>query len=52
MKIYFNVCNKYSKSKNPKISCIFQKTLVISLGYGQCGREYKKHLKKKNHLKY
>ena len=20
MKIYFNVCNKYSKSKNPKIS--------------------------------
>ena len=25
MKIYCNVCNKYRKSKNPKISNIFKK---------------------------
>ena len=38
--------------KTLKYHVFFKKILVISLGYGQCGREYKKHLKKKNHLKY
>ena len=42
MKICCNVCNKYRKSKNPKISYIFKKTLGISIVYSKCGHEYKK----------
>ena len=38
MKIYCNVCNKYRKSKNPKISC-------LSIVFRKCGHEYKKIFK-------
>ena len=31
MKMYRNVCNKYRKSKKPKISYIFKKDLVFLL---------------------
>ena len=27
-------CNKYRKFKNPKISCLFDKTLVLSTIFG------------------
>ena len=51
-KIYRNVCNKYRKFKNPKISCIIKKTLGLSSVYSKGGHEYKVYLKKKNQLKY
>ena len=52
IKIYCNVCNKYRKSKNPKISYIFKKTLSLCIVYSKCGNEYKEIFKKKNQLKY
>ena len=36
-KIYCIKCNKYTKFKVPKISYIFNKTLVISIICGKCG---------------
>ena len=36
MKIYYNVCNKYRKSKNPEIS------LGIFIIYSKCDHEHKK----------
>ena len=35
-KIYCIKCNKYRKLKNPKISCIFNGTLVLSIICGKC----------------
>ena len=60
MKIYCNVCNKYKKFKNPKMSYIFKKTLSLSIVYSECGLLFtvsvvmnvKKYLKKKNQMKY
>ena len=37
MKMYCNVCNKYRKFKNHKISYIFKKTLDFSIVYSECG---------------
>ena len=45
MKTYCNVCNKYRKFKNPRISYVFQKTLDLSIVYSKCGLEYKKIFK-------
>ena len=42
MKIYYNVCNKYRKFKNLKMSYIFKETLGLSVVYSKCGHEYKK----------
>ena len=36
-KIYCIKCNKYRKFKNPKISYIFNKTLVLSIICDKCG---------------
>ena len=44
MKIYCNVYNKYRKFKNPKISCIFKKSLTLSIVYNMCGHEHKKNI--------
>ena len=41
-KIYCVICGKYRKSKNPKISNIFESGKI----------KMKKHLNKKNQLKY
>ena len=43
MKIYCNVCKKYRKSKNPKISC-------LSIAFRKCGHEYKKIFKEEESL--
>ena len=43
---------KYRKFKNPKISYIFKKTLVLSIICSKCENEDKKYLKKKNQLRY
>ena len=45
MKIYCNVCNKYRKFENPKISYIFKKTVSLSIVYSKCGYEYEKIFK-------
>ena len=49
---YFNLCNKYGKSKKTKISYIFKKTLSFSIAYSKYGHEYEKYLKEKNQSKY
>ena len=51
MKIYCNVCNKYRKSKNPKISNILKKKKQqkkkagLSIAYCKCGHECNKIFK-------
>ena len=42
IKIYCNVCDKYRKLKNPKMSYIFEETLGLSIVCSTCGYEYKK----------
>ena len=39
--MYCNVCNKYRKFKETKISYNFKKTLNISIIYSKSGHEYK-----------
>ena len=38
-KIYCVICGKYRKIKNLKISCIFEKTLVLSIISSKCENE-------------
>ena len=35
-------CNEYRKIKNPKISCILNKTLVLSIICDKCGNNKEK----------
>ena len=50
-KMYCIKCNRHRKFKNPEISCIFNKTLVIFIVYSKCGNnDDKKHLKNNNLL--
>ena len=52
-KLYCVICSKYSKFDQPKISYIFEKTLVLSIILSKCKNEGQKILKKKkNQLKY
>ena len=52
MKIYCNVCNRYRRFNNPKISYVFRKknTLSLSIGYSKCGHEYEKMFKKEESI--
>ena len=36
VKFYCIICGRYRKFKNPKISHIFQKKLVLSITCGKC----------------
>ena len=47
-KIYFIRCNKCRKFKNPKISYILNKALVLSVIYDKCDSSDQKYFKKKN----
>ena len=38
-KLYCIICGKYRKFKNPKISSIFEKTLVLSIICSKCKNE-------------
>ena len=38
-KIYCVICGKYRKSKNPKISYLFKKTLVLRIICSKYGKE-------------
>ena len=51
-KIYCIICGKYRKFKNPKISHVFEKTLVLSIICSKCSNEDEKYLKKRNQLRY
>ena len=50
--MYCVICVMYIKFKNPEISNIFQKILVLSIICSKCGNEDEKYLKKENQLKY
>ena len=50
MKIYFNVCNKYRKSKDPKISHIFFKKKSLFIVYSKCSHEYEKIFKEEESI--
>ena len=52
VKKYLKKCDKDRKSKNPKISCDFNKTLVISIICDNFGSNDEKYLKKKNQFRY
>ena len=46
--IYCIKCNKNGKFKSPKISYIFDKTLVSSITYDTCGSKYKTIVKQED----
>ena len=47
-KIYFIKCNKYRKFKNPKISYLFNKALVLVIICDKCGSNDEKIFNKKS----
>ena len=49
--MYFNVCNKYRKSKKTKITYIFEKKMNLFIVYNKCGYEYKKIFKQSIKIK-
>ena len=51
-KIYCVIYGEYRKFKNPKISYIFEKTLVLSIFCSNWKNENEKYLKKKNQIRY
>ena len=48
--MYCNVCNKYRKSKKPKVSYNFEKALSHAIVYSKCGHEYEKIFKKEESI--
>ena len=38
-KIYCFICGKYRTFENPKISCIFKKTIVLAIVCSKCGNK-------------
>ena len=51
-KIYFVVCGKYKKFKNPKMSCVLQKALFLSIIYSKCGSKDEKVFKEVEPIEY
>ena len=49
-KIYCVFCGEYRKFKNPKISCIFEKTLVFSIICSKCKNEDEKIFKEEESI--
>ena len=43
--LYCFVCGKYRKSEKPKLSCILEKTLVLSIIFSNCKNEDEKLFK-------
>ena len=48
--IYCIKCNKYRKLKNPKVSYILDKTLVLSITCDKCGSNDQKIFKKEESI--
>ena len=51
-KLYCVIFSKYRKLENPKISCLLEKTLVLSIISSKCKNEDEKLFKKNNQLRY
>ena len=51
-KLYYVICGKYRKFKNPKISYIFRKTLVLPFFCSKCKMKMKTYLKEKDQWRY
>ena len=49
-KLYCVICGKYRKFKNPKISYIFEKALVLTIIYSKCKNEDGKALKEEKSI--
>ena len=49
-KLYCVICGKYRKFKNPKISYIFEKALVLTIFYIKCKNEDGKTLKEEKSI--
>ena len=49
-KLYCIICGKYRKFKNPKISYILEKTLVLSIICSKCKNEDEKIFKEKESI--
>ena len=49
-KLYCIICDKWTKLKNPKISYIFEKTLVLSIICSKCGNEDEKIFNKEESI--
>ena len=49
-KLYCVICGKYGKYKNPKISYIFEKKLVLSIICSKCRNEDEKIFKEKESI--
>ena len=49
-KLYCVICCKYRKFKNPKLSYIFEKSLVLSIIYSKCKNEDKKMFKEEESI--
>ena len=49
-KVYCIICGKYRKFVKPKISCILEKTLVLSIIYRQCKNEDEKIFKEEQSI--
>ena len=50
-KIYYIICGKYRKFKNPKISYVFKKQFVLLFAVST-SKKMKKYLKMKNRSRY
>ena len=49
-KLYCIICGKYRKLLKPKISCILEKTLVLSIICSKCKNEEEKIFKEKESI--
>ena len=49
-KLYSIKCNKYRKLENPEVTCIFDKTLVLSIIYDKCSSKDKKICKEEESI--
>ena len=51
-RFYCLFCGKYGKFKNPKISYIFEKTLVFSIICSKCENEVEQIIREEKQLRY
>ena len=49
--LYCLICGRYRKFQQPKISYIFEKTLVLSIFWNKCENEHDKIFKEEESIK-
>ena len=50
-KLYCVICGKYGKFEKPKISCVLEKALVLSITCSKCKKKDKKLFKEEQSMK-